>query len=842
MPALPKRIKTYKELVEFILREHKDMINLDRLNMFMAKARRKYRIVKDIDISEDYKLDLPETITDDEEEGLKNLSSVIGCAFKVLEMFLGSNTAKDRIVDSVEKFQSLHPDMEGLDLERYLPRREEEEDEEGDTEDDTPKDDIMEMEDLTDKDDDEAPEDILKPKEEGIPHYDEEKKKWVLVPAHLVKKVKEDASEIEPVFEESALKRKKIFKKAVKKTKDKDGAKPVDQGDPYMWLQEEFHSKATYFVEGTGQEKNMLCAEFVKEGLEAGEDVIVILGYPPKIFLSQMYKIGAVEKDLDGIHIIDWHTFKEKQVIDVETDGNTHIVPKDPKFMGSVLTKILGKLDKATKKRAFVSVVSYALAFIDFETIYNFVQITRLKFRKSNVSALFTIEAGQHDRDVRSSFREVSDGWIRIREGMSGANTWKMKAEVNAFEEGSKTMKDVVIMRDGIVVLDRKVAKIKEEGIEDEGAIEKDKAPAVAKKKIEDYLVDKIEMWKGLGFSVDKLEEKLEEGEKAFKKALTSFEKRAGKALEMRGRLDEIATRLEQVRDTSKDDEIIELRSNIRDLKELKKVDERITALENRLSRKLEKEGRRRDREKEIFRIRLEHWARQGYDTSRLEKIMDKDLEKVNKEFAAFRSIVNKLKRIEEDLSKMDHRGHEDEVREIRERLFDVNGIERTEELFNKVKQGVMVKERIKETAKTRRNELMDEIFNWALEGYCVDLIDQIDIFREELGDLESRLGKIRQTIERLKKMEVLLNTLDLTHHRKEEMAIRSMIKDVDQVDEVERRVMALQEKVGDRVSGEVMALDANMERVKELEETWKKLKARLLAEKSGKDTSDEKE
>ena len=87
------------------------------------------------------------------------------------------------------------------------------------------------------------------------------------------------------------------------------------------------------------------------------------------------------------------------------------------------------------------------------------------------------------------------------------------------------------------------------------------------------------------------------------------------------------------------------------------------------------------------------------------------------------------------------------------------------------------------------------------------------------------------QQVERLKRMEETLNGLDTSSHAEEEKVIRALLKDVDRVDEVEKMVAALQEKMQGRISGDVKALDANIEKVKELEETWQKLKARLLAE-----------
>lgn len=821
MPEGSKRVLVYKDLIEHVLKEQRDMVSLERLEMFLAKAKRKYPMLAGLKVMEDRSIELSEDMLEDEEAALKHMSTVIACTFKALEMFMGSGNAKEMVLDSVDTYLKRHPEIEGLDLARYLPKKAGP----GKMGDD----DVGTVEDMGDGEDVSA-EDILKPKDEGVPYYDEEKKEWVLRPAHIVKKVKEEEKGVlEPVLEEGALKRRKVFKRSVKK-------EPPKEVETYQWLQNDFEVGASYVVEGTGQEKNMLCAEFLKEGLEAGEEAIAIVGYSPKLLLTQMQKIGVVEKDLQRLHIIDWHTFKEKHVVDVSTTDRVHVVPKDPKHMGSVLTKVLGSMDRDAKKRAFVSVVSFALAFIDFETIYNFVQITKLKFSKGNVSALFTLEAGQHGKDVRGPLKEVTDGWIRVKEGLSGANTWKMKVDIRSFSKDGKVLRDVVIMRNGIVVLERKPGKTDKEALEELG-MPKDIGEALGEEEVEEaeridsYLLDKMEMWKGLGFNVGPLEEAVDDGEEAFKSALKDFEKKAERGLEIRGRLDEVAAKVRRIRDRSLEEEILGIRRMLRDLEDLDKADEGVTELEVRLRSRMAKETKRRDREKEIFRIRMEHWARQGYDTSGLDAIMDKDLETVNREFAAFRSVVNKLQQVGKELDKMDLLGHEEQGRAIRKRLMDVEGMAETMDMFEALKEEVKVKERIKETAESRRNVLMDEVFHWALEGYCVDLMEKVDIFREDLTTLENRLGRLRARIKRLKEAEDLLNSLDLTEHRREEVQLRNLLKDVDRVEEVERKVMDLQGKVRGKISGDVMALDANIERMRELEETWQKLKSRLLAE-----------
>ncbi len=824
MPGSSNNIKIYKDLVEFVLAQHRDLVSLERLNLFLGKSKKRYPQLAKMTIQDDFELKLSEDFYDDEDAALRSLSVVIACAYKVLEMFLGSGTARDKVLSSVDKFKALHGELDSPELRKYLPKHGDEKVSQVVPLADS---DVEDMQDVPDEHKEETvtADDILKPKDEGLPFYDEEKKEWVIRPAHEVQKFKEEHAKVPGLEVPTA---------PVKKVEDLPK-------DPLTWIQEEFDYGRCFMVEGTGQEKNMLCAQFLKEGLDAGDEVIAILGYSPKVFLSQLQKIGVMDKDLARVHIIDWYTFKEKLVTETETQDNVVVVPKDPKFMGSALTSLLSSIDKTKKKRAFIGIVSYALAFIDFETVYNFVQVTRLKFRKSKVMGLFSIEAGQHGKEVRDSFTEVSDGWIKVKEGLSGANTWKMKVDVSFKDSDQKALKDVVIMRNNMVVLERKAgAKDDNLGLGVEVEEEEEEPEAPKPKAVDQYLVDKIEMWRGLGFSIKALEGAMAQGDDAVKEALQTFERKAGKALELRGRLDELGGRLKTLRDPTLDDESLDVRKGIKDLKDLDEMDKRITALEGAIKERAEKESRRRDREKDIFRIRMEHWARQGYDTTRLERIIDKDLETVNTEFATFRAIVNRLKKMEEELDKMTLKGHELDVQAIKRRLFDVESVDDAEKMFNRIRESVMVKERILETAKGRRNELMDEMFQWALEGYCVDLIDQVDVFREDLSTLEARLGRLRARIGRLKRMEEALNGLDLSQHRDEEKGLRAIIKDVDKVDEVERRGLALQDKLKGKMGSEVMAIDANFEKVKELEETWQKLKARLLSQdRSGKEGSE---
>jgi KaiC/GvpD/RAD55 family RecA-like ATPase len=788
-----KRVEIYSRLVSEVLNSQREMVGLKRLMMFMDRASNKYPLLKSITVDEDFHIHFPADIGD-EEEILKTLFMILACQFKALEMFIGSSKARTRIVEATARFRQANPEIEEVDLEKYLPKEEEEEkDEEAEVVD------IGETAKETEADDG------------YVPYYDEKKKEWVMKPADFVSEITREGLEIEPVYEDHAKFKGRRKPKKEKTTASQKKPKKAVQINT-RFLQEEFPTGDSLIVEGPGEEKTMLCIQFIKEALESNMDVAVILGYSPDKFLKQLESLGTSKSLFGRMRIVDWSTFKERLVTKVETRGNRHIIPKDPKFLSMTLTNILKEMDPDKEKRAFVAFISQALAFIDFETVYNFAQITKLKFRKANVTGLFTIEKGQHSKDVLQSFKELYDGSITVKEGISGANTWKMKIEMNFVSPRRELKKDVIIMRNSVVVLDGKREKKATEDVPDGERL--------------GLLQDKIDMWKRLGFDISPLEAAGKRGKAELEMKAVEFEASVDKALDLKKRLEspnleEFSGRVEAIR------------SMLKSVSSVNIAEQELEKLEAQARMRLTREEKRRDREKEIFRIRMEHWRRQGYDVTRLERVIDHDLDTVNREFAAFRSVVNRLKEIEEELEKLDLRGHEAEAEHLRKILTDVDLIEEAEELISKIQRSMEIKHRIKQTAKDRRNELMDELFGWALQGYCVDLIDEINLHTEDLSVLEETFSVLRNKIDRLKRMEEVLNALNMSDLGEVEIELRSALKDVDRVAWVEEKVMELQGRAREmgKIEGDMLAVDANIERIKELEETWQKLKERLLAE-----------
>ena len=234
MTGTSNRIKVYQDLVEFVLGQHKDLVSLERLNLFLGKSKKRYPQLGRITIKDDFSLKFSDDFFDDEDAALRSLSVVIACAYKVLEMFVGSGTARERVLASVDKFKVQHPELDSPDLKKYLPKRGESEEKEDATGTKPVKDkDIQDLPTGPNRPSDNiSTEDILRPKDEGLPFYDETRKEWVIKPASEVKKFKDELKNlrrVDRIFrpsmpEDAREERRKMWKRAV--TRALDWARP----------------------------------------------------------------------------------------------------------------------------------------------------------------------------------------------------------------------------------------------------------------------------------------------------------------------------------------------------------------------------------------------------------------------------------------------------------------------------------------------------------------------------------------------------------------------------------------------------------------------------------------
>ena len=352
---------------------------------------------------------------------------------------------------------------------------------------------------------------------------------------------------------------KRYLPKDMDAKQKKPAAAKLPEGEPIKWLNFSIYPGEMVMLRGSGSSVEMLGLHFLRDGIIKGEGAYAVIGYPMEDLDAHLKALGISGK----VKVLDWYSFKRKQVYDVVEEEGRKVMPKDPRFLGTEISEILKSEEKM---RFFISFVSHALKFMDFETVYNFVYISKMKFKKRGVPCLFTVDPKGPGQEYLSNFDDVADCYMDIGEVRTSDEGWHI----------SGTFRGPGREEDFVVFLP---------------------APSGAE-----------------------------------------------------------------------------------------------------------------DRAREVFQIRLDHWRRQGYDVSELEKLMDGDIDELTKAFAEFREKVNKLKLLE---------------REAEEKGLPVDSKE-----FKDVKKLPAAEEKVRKARSApspEKTEILDQMFRIALKGYGLDIFEELE-------------------------------------------------------------------------------------------------------------------
>ncbi|MEM2869455.1 MAG: ATPase domain-containing protein [Thermoplasmata archaeon] len=277
------------------------------------------------------------------------------------------------------------------------------------------------------------------------------------------------------------------------------------------WLGERLPRGSSILVEGQGQLKERMCLRFIKEGLERGEAALVVLARPPEEFRRLMMVEGldtARSEELGLLQILDWHTFRERRIEDLEDEGSVKRLPMELPHVGAAINMALQELPQGGSPRAFVDILPRALATVAIETVFNFVAVTILKFRKRAMTALFLME---EERDPeKAAIRLSFNSSVEIQEAEGGRVTVRVRGPL----------------------LRGKLKVLRPEGA---ALVVESERPLPAEEMTEPELLEKIRSdaaaWRSQGYIVDALEEALR-GPPARAKEVWERYKRAVEALQ----------------------------------------------------------------------------------------------------------------------------------------------------------------------------------------------------------------------------------------------------------------------------------------------------------------------
>jgi hypothetical protein len=220
-------------------------------------------------------------------------------------------------------------------------------------------------------------------------------------------------------------------------------------------------------------------------------------------------------------------------------------------------------------------------------------------------------------------------------------------------------------------------------------------------------------------------------------------------------------------------------------------------------------------REKMLFKSR--EWKYQGYDTSNLEQIIEKEPElgKVKSALIVFKEKVKTLKEIGLELSLLDARGFEARVDEIQDKLHDINALEQTKQTFLGLKAALELRQRTNPVATgPDRDQMAEKIKEWSERDYEVRRIENFVKGEPDLEKVKETMAGLEKKINILDKVRLALSQMETSGLESDVRHIERMVRQMDQTDLIWKEVYSLREKVKARRK-EVVQAEATTRPVK---------------------------
>jgi len=304
-------------------------------------------------------------------------------------------------------------------------------------------------------------------------------------------------------------------------------------------------------------------------------------------------------------------------------------------------------------------------------------------------------------------------------------------------------------------------------------------------------LVNKVNEWKKEGYNVSRLGEistlTLEEAEDAIAVMTLDIQRLAelGDELDSFGVTD-FKKEVDALKTSLKDPDVVaDIESGIRD------ISGRLEDITQRKSELTEK---------------VSEFTSQGYNTSKLESILDSDLETIEKSFLDFEDAVETLSEFREQLNGLNTSLLPDRVDEIESMLFDPEAIPKVEKAIKKLEADL-------KNAEAKKSAMVKKVEAIQAEGFTVTRIEatlsgSLISIEEAVKSLESDVG----TLKKLKKKVESSRLPDVSDDQDE---LRQLLQDPDSIESAESKIQELEKKI--------VKIKARRKEIESKVATWKR-------------------
>ena len=608
------------------------------------------------------------------------------------------------------------------------------------------------------------------------------------------------------------------------------------------WLAEDIPRGCSLLVEGAGEAKETVSLRFVGEGLRSGESVLAIIAYAPEEFRKKLAAIGYETKNAEQagrLKILDWATFRERHVGDLEDDGPVMRLPMELTSLNPAVNMGLSELPESDSPRAFVNILPRALATVAIETVFNFVQVTILKFKRRGMTGLFIME--EEKDPEKSAIRLSFNSWLEVGESPGGKYTVRLggpimrsKLKTLAWSDGKwvvENERSIAPERSGAPEppfpgeLRAQSSEWRSQGYDvsalDEALVGDPRAArsvferfgtdVTRLKTIRDDLriMDLTGVESDAAAIQDMLQDvgRVEQAERAHEQLRLKLDRRRAAARERGGAAalpDAPAPPLPGGPDAGARAEVAgELlgAAEARRREKLRREQDAVRASQEQARQREEAERRAReaaageDKRRE-FREDVARWKQEGYAVGPLESELDSDLDSLRRVILLFRVQLQRLRELGEELSSVDAPTLEMRKAELSAMLHDVARIPELEKGLERLRSESA---RLKDEERARREEegrrraaLSEKLFWWSSHGLPVEGLERL--LEGDLSQAEREFTAYESKAHRLLGLKDELAAMDTTGFREAAAALESVLNDVEHPERAESEFAAFKE------------------------------------------------
>ncbi len=175
-------------------------------------------------------------------------------------------------------------------------------------------------------------------------------------------------------------------------------------------------SGSIFFSSPHCSEKEIIVYQMLKEALIQGKGVLVTLtNISPQEFYRILESLGIdPQPHRESLIIIDWYTYSERRVVNIEEEENIIVAASDMTNLGIAMDMGIRRLKETSNKLAIVDFLSPLIKLDGFDGAYNFTQFLRSKLRENGFTSLFLLDSDMHPVEERSAMEMLFDSSVGI--------------------------------------------------------------------------------------------------------------------------------------------------------------------------------------------------------------------------------------------------------------------------------------------------------------------------------------------------------------------------------------------------------------------------------------------